>query len=104
VTRYRTLERFDCGRGYTLLQLELGTGRTHQIRVHMAHIGHAVVGDALYGEPAPLLTERQALHAAELIFNHPRTKERLRLTAPLPADMKKILEKLRAARDNTGGG
>jgi 23S rRNA pseudouridine1911/1915/1917 synthase len=100
-TRYRVTERFACGRGYTRLSLELRTGRTHQIRVHLAHIGHAVVGDALYGETSPLLAERQALHAAELIFRHPRTKERLRFTAPLPADMEKLLKKLRAACNNT---
>jgi 23S rRNA pseudouridine1911/1915/1917 synthase len=94
-TRYRVLERFACGRGYTRLQLELGTGRTHQIRVHLAHIGHAVAGDELYGGAAPHLAERQALHAAELAFCHPRTKEALRFAAPLPADMKKMLTLLR---------
>jgi 23S rRNA pseudouridine1911/1915/1917 synthase len=96
-TRYRVTERFACGRGYTRLSLELGTGRTHQIRVHLAHIGHAVVGDALYGEAAPLLSERQTLHAAELVFRHPRTKARLRLAAPLPADMESLLARLRAS-------
>jgi 23S rRNA pseudouridine1911/1915/1917 synthase len=104
VTRYRVLERFARGQGFTLLSVTLDTGRTHQIRVHLSHIGHAVVGDALYGGAAPLLIERQALHAAELVFRHPRTKEMLRLTAPLPEDMKKLLENLRAACDNTGGG
>jgi 23S rRNA pseudouridine1911/1915/1917 synthase len=103
-TCYRVTERFACGRGYTRLAIELRTGRTHQIRVHLAHIGHAVVGDALYGEPSPLLAERQALHASELIFRHPRTKERLHFTAPLPADMEKLLEKLRVTCDNTKGG
>jgi 23S rRNA pseudouridine1911/1915/1917 synthase len=102
-TRYRVTERFACGRGYTRLQVELRTGRTHQIRVHLAHIGHAVVGDALYGGTAPLLAERQALHASELAFRHPRTKESLHLTAPLPADMEKLLEKLRAACGGAGG-
>jgi 23S rRNA pseudouridine1911/1915/1917 synthase len=120
-TRYRVLERFAYGRGYpcpelangyscpepangypcpdgyTHLALELGTGRTHQIRVHLAHIGHAVLGDALYGAPAPLLAERQALHAAALVFRHPRTKALLRLSAPLPADMERALAVLRAA-------
>jgi 23S rRNA pseudouridine1911/1915/1917 synthase len=103
-TRYRVTERFARGRGCTRLLVELRTGRTHQIRVHLAHIGHAVVGDALYGEAAPYLTERQALHASELAFRHPRTKEELRFTAPLPADMEKLLEKLRATCDNTEGG
>jgi 23S rRNA pseudouridine1911/1915/1917 synthase len=115
-TRYRVLERFVCGRGclcpeepangyvcpgplngYSRLELELGTGRTHQIRVHLAHIGHAVLGDALYGKPAPSLLARQALHAAELVFRHPRTKELLRLFAPLPADMEQLLGCLRRA-------
>ncbi|MDR2133033.1 MAG: RluA family pseudouridine synthase [Clostridiales Family XIII bacterium] len=102
-TRYRVLERFARGRGYTRLSLELVTGRTHQIRVHMAHIGHAVAGDALYGGAAPRLIDRQALHAAELVFRHPRTKETLRFTAPLPADMEKMLETLRAAAACAGG-
>ncbi|MDR2355956.1 MAG: RluA family pseudouridine synthase [Clostridiales Family XIII bacterium] len=105
-TRYRVLERFACGRGYTHLELELGTGRTHQIRVHLAHIGHAVLGDALYGEAAPLLAKRQALHAAELIFRHPRTKELLRLFAPLPRDMEQLCKRLRAEcgrADNDNG-
>jgi 23S rRNA pseudouridine1911/1915/1917 synthase len=101
VTRYSVSERFACGkRGYTLLRLALDTGRTHQIRVHLSHIGHAVVGDALYGGDAPALIERQALHAAELVFRHPRTKDMLRFTAPLPEDMKKMLENLRIACDN----
>jgi 23S rRNA pseudouridine1911/1915/1917 synthase len=101
LTRYSVVERFPCGSGFTLLRLELGTGRTHQIRVHLSHIGHAVVGDALYGGLSPLPADRQALHAAELIFRHPRTGDAMRLTAPLPADMKKLLENLRAACDNS---
>jgi 23S rRNA pseudouridine1911/1915/1917 synthase len=102
-TRYRVMERFACGCGYTRLAIELRTGRTHQIRVHLAHIGHAVVGDALYGRTAPRLAERQSLHAAELAFRHPRTGEDLRFSAPLPPDMKKTLEILRAACGNDGG-
>jgi 23S rRNA pseudouridine1911/1915/1917 synthase len=100
VTRYRVLERFARGRGYTFLSLALDTGRTHQIRVHLSHIGHAVAGDALYGGESPLLIDRQALHAAELVFRHPRTKEMLRFTAPLPADMERLLERLRADGGN----
>ena len=127
-TRYRVLERFACPElangyacpegclcpepangclcpeGYTHLSIELGTGRTHQIRVHLAHIGHAVLGDALYGEAAPLLVERQALHAAALVFRHPRTKAILRLSAPLPADMERALADLRAAANAQGNG
>ncbi|MDR0424022.1 MAG: RluA family pseudouridine synthase [Clostridiales Family XIII bacterium] len=80
--------------GYTLLELELDTGRTHQIRVHLAHIGHSIVGDALYGSPAPALIGRQALHARELAFTHPRSNAPLRFTAELPGDMRELLSKL----------
>jgi 23S rRNA pseudouridine1911/1915/1917 synthase len=94
LTRYRVLSRFN---GYSLVNLELCTGRTHQIRVHMAHIGHALVGDALYGEPAPRLIGRQALHAAELAFEHPAAKTPLRVCAPLPEDMERLIRELRLA-------
>lgn len=93
VTHYKVLERFP-KRGYTLVELLLETGRTHQIRVHMSHIGHPVLGDWLYGGDNILLIERQALHAARLTFTHPITKKELQLEAPLPDDMKQALEKL----------
>lgn len=93
VTHYKVLERFP-KRGYTLVELLLETGRTHQIRVHMSHIGHPVLGDWLYGGDNILLIERQALHAARLTFTHPITKKELQLKAPLPDDMKQALEKL----------
>ncbi len=98
VTHYRVLERFtespfSCG--YTLTELILETGRTHQIRVHMSHTGHPVAGDWLYGGSNPLLIDRQALHAAGLTFTHPITKKRLSFEAPLPSDMTAALEKLR---------
>ncbi len=93
VTRYRVLERFQSG--YAMLSITLETGRTHQIRVHMAHIGHPVVGDSLYGEADETLIERQALHAVRLEFDHPITKERLVVEAPLPEDMKQLIEKLK---------
>jgi len=93
ITHYEVLERFD--RGYTLVRLLLETGRTHQIRVHMSHIGHPVIGDVLYGGEAVHLIERQALHAEELHFNHPITGERLSLYAPLPEDMKRLLRLIR---------
>ena len=82
VTHYRVLERF----GYvTLVECVLETGRTHQIRVHMAHIGHPVAGDAVYGSKKPELgLSGQCLHARELEFTHPRTGERVHLTCPLP--------------------
>ena len=84
VTRYRTL---GTGHGRALVRLELETGRTHQIRVHMAHIGHPLTGDFLYGTEDPALIPRPALHAAELAFNHPITGRPMAFTAPLPQDM-----------------
>jgi len=106
VTRYEVIERF---RGAALVRVAPKTGRTHQIRVHLAHIGCPVLSDMLYsgrsvieptlfGLPAgpPLLT-RQALHAASLAIDHPTTGERLQLAAPLPADMEQMLAALRSA-------
>lgn len=95
VTRYRTLETF--GRAYALLALELLTGRTHQIRVHLSHIGHPVAGDHLYGGSDPFLIERQALHASRLSFDHPATGRRITVEAPLPDDIAAVLERLRKA-------
>ncbi|MBR0126623.1 MAG: RluA family pseudouridine synthase [Firmicutes bacterium] len=92
VTHYKVLERYP---NYTLLRLNLETGRTHQIRVHMSHIGHPVLSDHLYGEEKPYIIERQALHAACLEFDHPATGEHLIIEAPLPEDMKKAIEKIR---------
>jgi 23S rRNA pseudouridine1911/1915/1917 synthase len=106
VTRYEVIERF---RGAALVRVAPKTGRTHQIRVHLAHIGCPVLCDMLYSgrsviEPTlfglsagpPLLT-RQALHAASLAIDHPATGERLQLAAPLPADMEQMLAALRQA-------
>ncbi|MDP3486470.1 MAG: RluA family pseudouridine synthase [Bacillota bacterium] len=70
----------------SLLRAELVTGRTHQIRVHFAHIGHPLIGDDVYGNPSPLIT-RQALHAAEICFTHPISKSAIHLSCPLPEDM-----------------
>ena len=89
VTSWEVLGR---GEGYDVLRLRLYTGRTHQIRVHMAHLGHPLLGDDLYGGPCGLIG-RQALHAAEAEFRHPRTGELMRLTAPLPDDMRRLAEK-----------
>lgn len=75
----------------SLVSLQLETGRTHQIRVHMAHIGHALLGDAMYGCPSPLIA-RPALHSAHLEFEHPVTHERLVFDAPLPQDMASLLD------------
>jgi len=92
VTHYRVLSRFD---GYTYLQLRLETGRTHQIRVHMAYIGHPVVGDPKYGPARPHFgLDGQFLHAAVLGFKHPRTGEYLEFEAPLPRELEEILDKL----------
>ena len=100
VTHYRTLEVLS---GAALVECRLETGRTHQLRVHLASIGHALLGDPVYGRaPAklrPLLTslgfQRQALHAAELGFIHPVSGEHLRFVKELPADMKHLLIELR---------
>ena len=84
VTHYRTLRT---GNGRSLVRLELETGRTHQIRVHMAHLGHPLTGDFLYGTEDHSLIPRPALHAAELSFTHPITGASMSFTAPLPRDM-----------------
>ena len=93
VTHWRVLERFG---DMTLLRVELETGRTHQIRVHMAHIKHPIVGDEVYGRGKNSLgITGQALHAGELRLTHPRTGELMTFTAPLPEEFEKALEKLR---------
>jgi len=101
VTHYRTLEMFD---GAALVECRLETGRTHQVRVHMASIGHALLGDPVYGRTPsrlrPLLSglhfARQALHAAVLGFLHPVSGEKLRFESTLPADMEGLLVELRS--------
>lgn len=87
-THYEVLE---ARRGRALLRLELDTGRTHQIRVHMAHLGHPLTGDFLYGTEAPALIPRPALHSFALSLRHPVTGETLTFSAPLPADMARLL-------------
>ncbi|MFV0516931.1 MAG: RluA family pseudouridine synthase [Aminipila sp.] len=94
VTHYKVLERYT--KGYSLIELLLETGRTHQIRVHMSHIGHPVLGDHLYGGENPWLIERQALHARYLSFYHPVSKEFMEVEAELPKDMLETIEKLKA--------
>ena len=106
VTHYRVMRRF---RAHTLVRVRLETGRTHQIRVHLAHIGFPLVGDPVYGGrrriPAgctPALAAqlrafpRQALHAARLSLKHPLTGREMRWEAPLPQDMQRLLEALEA--------
>jgi 23S rRNA pseudouridine1911/1915/1917 synthase len=109
LTHWRVLERFG---PVTLLEMRLETGRTHQIRVHLAHIRHPVVGDPTYGgrpkkqlsldeRQRSLATDllrslpRQALHAAELAFTHPVTGEQRTFTSPPPGDFESALTRLR---------
>ncbi len=87
VTQYRVLA---AGGGHTLVEVRPLTGRTHQIRVHFASIGHPLTGDELYGTPSPLIA-RHALHARTLTFPHPATREKMTVTAPLPPDFCALL-------------
>ena len=89
VTHYHVVEEKN---GHSLVSLILETGRTHQIRVHMKYIGHPLVGDYLYN-PDMEYIDRQALHSHRLSFTHPITGEKMEFTAPLPADMRKILSR-----------
>lgn len=88
VTNYGVLKRMG---EYTLLELELETGRTHQIRVHMAHIGHPLAGDWLYGEENKELIPRQMLHSCYLSLVQPVTGETLEFNSPLPQDMREFI-------------
>jgi 23S rRNA pseudouridine1911/1915/1917 synthase len=110
VTHYRVLARYQA---HSLLQLDLETGRTHQIRVHLAHLGYPIVGDPLYGgrstvprgcEPELVQTlrgfRRQALHAQTLALDHPVSGERLQWSRPPPPDMQDLIDAL--ARDAAG--
>jgi RluA family pseudouridine synthase len=90
VTHFRAIERYTAA---SLLELSLETGRTHQIRVHLAHYGHPVLGDKQYGKASSLIT-RQALHASSLSISHPRTGQPMRFEAPLPSDMTDAREML----------
>lgn len=115
LTDYRVQETF---RGYALVEAQIHTGRTHQVRVHLTHIGHPLVADPLYGrgealflsqikskdfrmgklqEEAPLL-HRTALHAWRLVFDHPATGERMTVDCPLPKDLKAAVNQLRKWR------
>ena len=94
-SEYRVLRRFA---DFTLLEVRIGTGRTHQIRVHLASIGHPVAGDRLYGAPAKNETvpprERFFLHAHRIRFQHPFTGQPLEIESPLPEDLRCWIEQL----------
>ena len=108
VTHYEVMERFEnppsslqdmvpdhLPRGFTQVKLRLETGRTHQIRVHMKHIGHTLAGDEFYGGECLPLIKRQALHAHSLTFAHPVSEQCMRFEAPLPEDITELIEKVR---------
>jgi len=90
ITHLTIVQRF---KGYTLLDLSLDTGRTHQIRVHLSHLGYPICGDSLYGKSSPLIA-RQALHAWQLTFKQPRSGIPIELTAPVPADLAEAMKKI----------
>ena len=94
VTHWEVLERFS---GYTHLRCRLETGRTHQIRVHLAHLGRPILGDTVYGAKKPVPGLRgQCLHAVGLRFRHPRTGETVELSCPLPEEFQAVLDRLAA--------
>jgi len=113
LTRYKVIERF--GDAVSLVQCKLGTGRTHQIRVHMTHIGNSIVGDAIYGraparklrslpmETAQAISDanRQLLHAATLGFRHPITKAVMSFDSDLPVEFEKVITTLKSTRHDT---
>ncbi len=88
ITHFEVVDRFD---DMTFLRLKLDTGRTHQIRVHLKHIRHPIVGDSLYNKES-ILINRQALHCCEMSFTHPISNKRINVKAELPDDFKKIIE------------
>ncbi len=121
ITHYVVTRQIDSPYGkFALVELKIETGRTHQIRVHMASLGHPVVGDALYGAPRELRTEsgkhraagapaklalaRNFLHAAKLELVHPRTGERLSFASALPEELERFARKLEKAADHRGTG
>jgi 23S rRNA pseudouridine1911/1915/1917 synthase len=116
ISHYKVLQRLDsaCGK-FSLAEVKIGTGRTHQIRVHMASLGHPVVGDTLYGAPRelrfspgrgkatnqpPISLPRNFLHAVELELAHPRSGARISLTSALPVELAQFLEILEKARQS----
>ncbi|HEY6768879.1 MAG TPA: RluA family pseudouridine synthase [Candidatus Sulfotelmatobacter sp.] len=106
ITHYRVTRRIEGSLGkFTLLEIKIDTGRTHQIRVHMASLKHPIVGDTLYGAPRrfqgkeePATLDRNFLHAAELRFQHPRTGETIGLKSDLPEGLQAFLDRLESTR------
>lgn len=96
VTHYERVETFPAAEA-SLVRLRLETGRTHQVRVHLAHIGHPIIGDELYGTPDPRIG-RQALHGETLVFFHPLGGEEVAVRSPLPEDFAQLLDALRKCR------
>ena len=92
VSRFKILESF---KDYTLVEVKIETGRTHQIRVHFAYLGYPIVGDEKYGSKDNLRAKRQLLHAKKLLFKHPSTGKRMEFEAKIKTDFKEILKKLR---------
>jgi 23S rRNA pseudouridine1911/1915/1917 synthase len=119
VSHYRVMRRIESAYGkFTLLEVKIDTGRTHQIRVHLASIGHPVVGDTLYGAPrtSPLLAKsgrsgapgsasltRNFLHAGELELKHPRTGQKITRKAPMPEELQEFLKVITAVNEATKG-
>jgi RluA family pseudouridine synthase len=99
-TRYRVLERYDTG---SMLELELDTGRTHQIRVHLEHAGFPILGDRWYGRRGLDLIDRQALHASRVSFRHPVTRDILSICCPVPPEIERLRSRLRAESDEAAG-
>jgi len=105
ITHYRAVRRIESSFGkFTLLEVKIDTGRTHQIRVHMAALGHPIVGDTLYGAPRQLRGKaeppdlhRNFLHAAELALQHPRTGEKIALKSDLPEELRSFLAAVESA-------
>lgn len=99
ITHYKVIEEFN---GSSLVECKLETGRTHQIRVHLSHLGHSIYGDTLYGygEEEEELIKRQALHAYGLDFKSPRSGKELTLNSDLPDDMKELIEILKSSKLN----
>ena len=92
ITHYQVLARYP---GYTHVRCRLETGRTHQIRVHMAHIGHPLLGDTVYGDKRPFPgLSGQCLHAKQIRFRHPATGQWMEFSCPLPEDFQIVLTKL----------